>query len=76
MSHNNYANSNVTTYLDDSDEESLFYVPKKTAKPLPFNTHPINKRIIQTPAFWHQTQKQAYLAFLKDNFDLMDRPAQ
>ena len=76
MSHSECVRNDVSTYLDDSDEESLFFVPRLPTTTLPFSKHPINKRIIQSTAPWQKTEKQAYVSFLKHHFDLMDRPSQ
>jgi hypothetical protein len=51
----------------------LFCVKKRHIGPSPIGRLPINKRILPRGQAWQREEKEHYLAFLKNHFDLMER---
>ena len=62
--------------LEDSDDESLFC--HRASSPLKTTIRRIwiNKRLIGRRNLWTRAEQQSYLIFLKEEFDLLQRPLQ
>lgn len=75
MSHCDTPSATLAGTLSEWDQESFFSAPTNTAPPARTRL-PINKRLLAKNRRWGREERGRYVAFLREEFDLVDRPAQ
>lgn len=75
MSHCDTPSATLPGTLSDWDQES-FFSPSKNIPSHSRSRLPINKRLLRGNGRWGIEDKRRYVDFLREQFDLVDRPAQ